>query len=231
MVVYYVLIVIRQQKIMDENKKKDLVLLIYDWTKITPQPTNPACVLKTIQIPIQWYSSFPEVFAEFFLHELCHYFYQKTGQIDVTHSYDVAFMQKPRKDYYLYLLEKFKASWPRSILTPPVPNTYKYFKPSEIVGLKPELVLKLDQAREKAGVPFVITSGYRTTDTNELVGGVADSSHTTGLAVDIATLTSYSRYRSILGLLGAGFNRIGVYKKHLHCDIDTTKPKEVVWYL
>jgi len=35
----------------------------------------------------------------------------------------------------------------------PVP-TYKYFKPSEIIGLKPELVALLDKARDLAGVPF-----------------------------------------------------------------------------
>ena len=36
-------------------------------------------------------------------------------------------------------------------------NMYKYFKDSEVVGLKPEFVKLLDQARGIAGVPFIIT--------------------------------------------------------------------------
>lgn len=82
----------------------DIALLIYDWTKVTPRPTNPSTSGMNMQIPIQWYVTFPEVFAEFFLHELCHHKFQEKGLPDITHNYDPAFSQKPRKDWYLYLL-------------------------------------------------------------------------------------------------------------------------------
>jgi len=87
------------------SPKFDIALLIYDWTKITPdRPTNPCTTGMNMQIPVQWYVTFPEVFAEFFLHELCHYKFQEKGLVDITHNYDPAFAQKPRKDWYLHLL-------------------------------------------------------------------------------------------------------------------------------
>ena len=61
---------------------------------------------------------------------------------------------------------------------------YKYFKEKEIVGLNTGLVEMLDKAREIAGIPFIITSGVRTPKQNEDAGGVNDSSHRKGLAVD-----------------------------------------------
>lgn len=105
---------------------------------------------------------------------------------------------------------------------------YKYFSPSEIVGLKPELVMLLDEARGKAGIPFVITSGYRTKEHNKEVGGVEGSSHTTGDAVDISAKTSSSKFAIMKALLEVGFNRIGLYETHIHCDI-SNKTQNVLW--
>ena len=42
----------------------------------------------------------------------------------------------------------------------------------------------LDPIRERFAVPMVITSGYRTEKVNALVGGVANSQHMKGEAVD-----------------------------------------------
>lgn len=44
---------------------------------------------------------------------------------------------------------------------------------------------RLDEIREKFGAPIVINSGYRTAEVNKAVGGVVNSWHTKGLAVDI----------------------------------------------
>lgn len=85
----------------------DIYCLVYDWTKITPQPTNPSESGRAISIPIQWYVTYPEVFAEFFLHELSHYFLQGSGQPDLTHNYDPRYSQLPRKDWYLFLIKPF----------------------------------------------------------------------------------------------------------------------------
>lgn len=46
----------------------------------------------------------------------------------------------------------------------------------------------LDPARELWGQPIVVTSGFRSSHLNELVGGVPNSQHLAGLAADIVTL-------------------------------------------
>lgn len=107
---------------------------------------------------------------------------------------------------------------------------YKYFKQSEIVGLKPELVKMLDDARGFAGIPFKITSGFRDKKSNEKAGGVEDSAHLLGLAVDIACTSSDARWKIFNSLLKVGFTRIGFGKDFIHCDIDTSKPKNMIWH-
>ena len=93
-----------------------------------------------------------------------------------------------------------------------------------------ELVEKLDFAREIAGVPFVINSACRCLKHNKEVGGVSDSSHLKGVAVDIAIKNSSHRFKVLVALLGAGFNRIGIYRNFIHVDIDEEKISSVVWY-
>ena len=106
---------------------------------------------------------------------------------------------------------------------------YKYFSEKEIVGLKPELVALLDKARGIAGIPFKINSGIRTKTQNTNAGGVEDSSHLTGLAVDLACTTSANRYKMMTALLEVGFNRIGLGETFIHADIDKTKAGNVIW--
>lgn len=109
-------------------------------------------------------------------------------------------------------------------------NKYTYFKDKEIVGLKPELVQMLDKARGIAGVPFIITSGFRTPEHNAEVGGVDGSSHTTGEGVDLLIKDGISGGKILLALVQVGFKRFGFYKDgHLHCDIDNTKPTPCYW--
>ena len=47
----------------------------------------------------------------------------------------------------------------------------------------------LDPLREAWGKPVIVTSGYRCAMLNRIVGGAANSQHTTGMAADIRTLT------------------------------------------
>ena len=84
------------------------------------------------------------------------------------------------------------APYLQSIMQP----TYKYFKPSEVVGLKPELCEKLDAARGLAGVPFSITSGFRTPAENVAVGGVPNSAHLKGEAADLKCSDASARWQS-----------------------------------
>ena len=47
----------------------------------------------------------------------------------------------------------------------------------------------LDPLREAWGHPIIVTSGFRCKLLNEMVGGAANSQHTTGMAADIRTLS------------------------------------------
>ena len=87
----------------------------------------------------------------------------------------------------------------------------------------------LDDARHKAGIPFVITSGYRCPSHNRAVGGVANSAHTKGLAADIACSDERSRGYIIGALYEASFNRIGIHPDFIHVDDDDSKSADVVW--
>lgn len=92
-----------------------------------------------------------------------------------------------------------------------------------------QLLAKLNEAREIADAPFVITSGARCKEHNRKIGGNPNSAHTRGLAVDIACPSSQSRYAILKGLYGAGFARIGYNqaKNFFHCDIDESLPQNV----
>jgi uncharacterized protein YcbK (DUF882 family) len=87
----------------------------------------------------------------------------------------------------------------------------------------------LDDARHKAGIPFVITSGYRCPSHNRAVGGVANSAHTKGLAADIACSDDRSRGYIIGALYEASFNRIGIHPDFIHVDDDDSRSADVVW--
>ena len=94
----------------------------------------------------------------------------------------------------------------------------------------------LEKARERAGIPFIITSGYRTREHSENLKSQGykvskDSAHRLGLAADIKCTTSANRYKIIEALLYVGINRIGVGRSFIHADLDNRKhkPIEVIW--
>lgn len=88
----------------------------------------------------------------------------------------------------------------------------------------------IDEARTTANIPFKINSGFRTEKHNKKVGGVKGSSHTRGFAADIKCVDSNSRFIILSALISVGFNRIGIYKTFIHCDIDNDKPRNMIWY-
>lgn len=108
----------------------------------------------------------------------------------------------------------------------------KYFDPSEFVKyykMKPELLHRLDAAREYAGIPFRITSSYRPVEYNSLVGGVTNSAHTRGYAVDIRCIDSVQRFKIVHAALRAGFERIGIGKNFVHLDCDPSLVSPCIW--
>ena len=105
--------------------------------------------------------------------------------------------------------------------SPDAPDSYEHMNVA--------FLNKLTKAREIASIGFKITSGYRTPEHNEKVGGVPNSSHTLGHAVDIYAPTSRQKYIIINALLQAGFNRIGVAKNFIHVDDDPSKNEDVIF--
>lgn len=87
----------------------------------------------------------------------------------------------------------------------------------------------LQNARNIAGIPFKINSGYRTKAHNAKVKGVKNSAHTRGYAIDIATTTA-TQPKIIAALRSAGFRRIGIYKTFVHADNDPSLPTPATWY-
>lgn len=83
-----------------------------------PEVTNPfqAAIQKDgatpIQIPENWFTTFPEAFAEFYMHELMHAFCYLTGQPDKVHTPgpDWGGYIHP-VDYYISLLLEIKPFW------------------------------------------------------------------------------------------------------------------------
>lgn len=93
-----------------------------------------------------------------------------------------------------------------------------------------KLLNMLDAARKKAGIPFVITSGYRCPARNKQVGGVENSAHTRGMAADISCTDSKQRYTILNALLAVGFQRVELGDTWLHVDVDMTKPHPCIFF-
>ena len=113
-------------------------------------------------------------------------------------------------------------------------DTVRYFERDEfghVDGVEPcpLLVAQLDNARDLAGVPFVITSGIRSPERNAEVGGSPASAHLTGHAVDVWAKDSGTRFAIVQAALQAGFTRIGCGRNFVHLDTDTSKPSPSLW--
>ena len=88
-----------------------------------------------------------------------------------------------------------------------------------------DLLQRLDEARDLAGIPFPLSSAYRCPKHNKAVGGVPTSSHTRGYAVDIRCVDSHSRFVMLQALLEAGFRRVELAPTWIHVDNDPDKPR------
>ena len=116
----------------------------------------------------------------------------------------------------------------------------KYFTPDEFAckcgtcGLGFEQMDKklldlLDDIRQLAGIPFVITSAMRCKEHNKAVGGSSRSSHMRGYAVDIQAKTGADRFKIVYAAMRHGIGRIGVKHSFVHIDTDPELPQQVLW--
>jgi len=109
-------------------------------------------------------------------------------------------------------------------------------KPGSGEFMDSNFLAMLDEARDCAGIPFVISKGggFRTVEYNrklikEGFPASRNSSHLLGLAADIYVTDSRSRYIIMEALAEVGFNRVGVAPNFLHVDLDMNKPQHRIW--
>jgi len=87
----------------------------------------------------------------------------------------------------------------------------------------------LEAIREDAGIPFIITSGFRTEEYNIKVGGVENSAHLRGKAADIRAGNARNKYIIVHFAIKHGITRIGIGKTFIHLDIDQVLPNPAIW--
>lgn len=116
--------------------------------------------------------------------------------------------------------------------------TYKYFDQSDFDKCNPKctieqmserLLRKLDSARELVGIPFVLTSAFRSVEHDKSKGRSGNSAHTRGLAVDVRAATGKEKLQVVDAALKVGFKRIGIHKSFIHLDIDDSLPNPTIW--
>ena len=92
--------------------------------------------------------------------------------------------------------------------------------------MQPEFLLSLDACRELAGVPFKITSSYRSPEKNRRVGGSIGSMHLKGRAVDILCPDSEYRYKVVKAAIACGLT-VGIMRDALHLD---NRPNPIIFH-
>lgn len=107
----------------------------------------------------------------------------------------------------------------------------KYCQPAcEVSQLHRSLVDAVIMAQKMAGFQFTITSGFRSQAYERSKGRQGTSSHCKGLAVDISTRDSHTRFKVVAACLYAGIPRIGIGKTFVHVDIDETKAHPIIFH-
>lgn len=105
---------------------------------------------------------------------------------------------------------------------------WKYFTDDELYcpccdenKMKPSFMARLVEMRKGLDFPFPVTSGYRCKAHNAAVGGVKNSYHTQGRAVDIA-VSHDQAYTIVANAKKYGFYGVGVSqkgdKRFIHLD-------------
>lgn len=102
-------------------------------------------------------------------------------------------------------------------------------EPGSGINMDADFLTDLDEARDRAGIPFRINSGYRTKSHNSYVGGRVGSAHLKGLAADIGYSGSRERYLILSALMSVGFCRFGFSKTFIHVDSSESLDQEVMW--
>lgn len=92
----------------------------------------------------------------------------------------------------------------------------------------------LDECRHRAGIPFIVTSGFRTDNYNEQLKREGypvseNSAHLIGVAADIKCLTSSDRFKIVGAAIAVGIERIGIGTNFIHLDTAEDKGGPFIW--
>lgn len=111
----------------------------------------------------------------------------------------------------------------------------KFFKKEEfscpccgLFNLTDEMIDFVNKVRIDFGSPMIINSGTRCDKHNKMVGGVSESSHLKGLAIDVKCLVNEMRSKLVKSAYKNGCKRIGISSSFIHLDIMETG-KESLW--
>ncbi len=115
----------------------------------------------------------------------------------------------------------------------------QYFAPEEFADTETGLIIINEQfmnalidLRIDCGFPFIITSGTRTEQTNEMVGGHPTSAHMIGCAVDVRAPNGQSMVKVAENFTRRGFCGLGVKRilgRPGWFHIDSVSRDPVMW--
>lgn len=115
----------------------------------------------------------------------------------------------------------------------------KYFKPEEfarctppcsIDQMNPHFLEKLDKMRERAGIPMVLNSAWRSKAWELKHGRSGEGDHPQGEGVDVRCNTSQNRYKLVRAAIEVGFRRLGIGKTYIHVGDAENLPQDVIWH-
>lgn len=95
--------------------------------------------------------------------------------------------------------------------------------------LSSELIASLVALEDVLGFELHFHSGYRCALCNKAAGGVPNSGHLRGVAVDVSGPDSATRFRIVQAALKVGFRRVGIGKNFIHLDLDSSLPQNMMW--
>lgn len=100
-----------------------------------------------------------------------------------------------------------------------------------IVQMDDKLLEGIDLLRAAVGMPFVITSAYRSRDWDLAKGRTGNGSHTKGMAVDVSAPNSYFVRRVVEEALKLPqyFTGIGIGKLFIHLDVMYRPLAPLIW--
>lgn len=96
-------------------------------------------------------------------------------------------------------------------------------------NMRASTLVKCDVLRELYGKPLIVASGYRTPERNAQVGGVKNSSHLQGYAVDWKNISDEEMIAFLDAAWDAGWRRFGIMATSIHTDDDPTKTSPAIW--